>query len=328
MSAPRGSGAGRRLACAQAGDDRRQQHGSQRGWRRAAHGPGAEQAPACAAETSGGRDDAVFPPLAAAPDAGQTAALDACLAPPSDACALWQDLGAQAGPPSCAAPGARPADASAPRPPDRRGGERGAARGVAPVEPNALWAHVEALLCPAKAAAGVAGGATAAPASEKSAAGSLRTDKQRLDDKNRKGRERSLRTRIRNVEKFRTLEESSRLLERDNARMKRRLEHLLLHSSAHIAPAALAASLQGVAGRAAGDASAGVKECLQFFERLTSDTRMQGPAHADPLFDGHSRGGATHVPQAVYAAPGGDGYAPATPALEGPSGLPSDIAWF
>jgi hypothetical protein len=96
----------------------------------------------------------------------------------------------------------------------------------------------------------------------------------RTADKNRKGRERSLRTRLRNAEKVRILGENIRHLENENTRLMRFLENTETESGGAISKV-LSSCLREFENLVSERQSAGLKNCVAFLKQLESRGRDQ-----------------------------------------------------
>lgn len=142
-----------------------------------------------------------------------------------------------------------------------------------PRSPSQLWSQVESLLCPNSHPDTTIKCSIPAPTS-KGCQAKERFEVQavKLADKNRKGRERSLRTRIRNAGKVRHLQQNIQHLERENIRLRSNLEITLTEFEQHIL-AGLPSCVQEFEMKLSEKESPGLRNCLDFISNLEGVAR-------------------------------------------------------
>lgn len=143
---------------------------------------------------------------------------------------------------------------------------------------SALWYHVEAILEPETLPSPLADSDSASISSKQiSSKGSceLTALQQKIDEKNRKGRERSLRTRLRNIEKTQTLQKNTRQLEEQNAFIRQALQDARTNQENFGWHDTVAQQLSKIALQTETLPNAGREKAINFLKGFCSSAQVQ-----------------------------------------------------
>jgi hypothetical protein len=115
-------------------------------------------------------------------------------------------------------------------------------------------------------------------------------NQERIDERNRKGRERSLRTRIRNAERMNALNSACCILREQNMRAKELIQNIYLCLPVRTSIEVIMLYLNRLKGKGSGNVQGGVQDCIKYLDDLCASRTewIISPRESIYTLEGHS----------------------------------------